>query len=94
MKVQNMAMNQFIIYLDNCTAFQSYDSLIAVKKNGRIFISGKWNYSKTTLKYFKQYINRTDLTKKEIGLLINNNDYYFSRSENELHEMIKCQKES
>lgn len=92
MKVENMAMNQFIIYIDNCTAFQSYDSLIAVKKDGVIYVGNKWDYSKTTLKYFKQFIRR-DWTKAELTKVINNSEYFISKTEDELHEMIKCQKE-
>ena len=93
MKVENMAMNQFIIYLDNCTAFQSYDSLIAVKKNSIMYYCDKWDYSKTTLKYFKIFM-RTSLTKTGLLCLFETSDWYQLVSEDKLQEMIKCQNES
>jgi hypothetical protein len=90
MKVENMAMNQFIIYLDNCTAFQSYDILIAVAKDGIIYVCDKWDYSKTTLKYFKKFIRR-DWSKAELTKVISSSEYFTLVTEDELHEMIKCQ---
>jgi hypothetical protein len=90
MKVENMAMNQFIIYLDNCKAFQSYDSLIAVAKDRIIYVCDKWDYSKTTLKYFKKFIRR-DWSKAELTKVISSSEYFTLVTEDELHEMIKCQ---
>lgn len=50
--------NQFIIYYDNGVAFQSYCSLIAVLSGQHLFINwNKWDYSKTTLKHLKMFIN-------------------------------------
>lgn len=65
MKVQNLltskgnaAANQFEITLDDGVVFQSYDSLIACKLNtGDILLSHKWDYSVTTLKYLKVFLN-------------------------------------
>lgn len=58
--------NQFVIvYEDNekgirYHCFQSYQSLIAIydKTSGNLFINwDKWDYSKTTLKHFKLFVN-------------------------------------
>jgi hypothetical protein len=54
--------NQFVIYYrDNekgLVAFQSYSSLIAVLKGGMLYINwDKWDYSKTTLKHLKLFVN-------------------------------------
>ena len=54
----NPAVNQFVINNeDGETVFQSYASKIATYKNGVLFIGNKWDYSVTTLKYFKQFVN-------------------------------------
>ena len=43
--------NQFDVTFDNGYAFQSYESLIAVQYNGRLYLTNKHDYSKTTSKY-------------------------------------------
>jgi hypothetical protein len=91
MKVENMAMNQFIIYLDNCIAFQSYSTLIAVRKDRIMYYGPSWDYSKTTLKYFKLFM-RTSLTKVGLLCLFETSDCYQLVSEEDLMDMIKCQK--
>ena len=75
MKVENMTSNngnkianQFIIYDDDndCTYFQSYDSIIVQKIENECFIyldEKYWNYSKTTSKYRNKFLN---MTTKEI----------------------------
>ena len=82
MKVENMTSNngnkianQFIIY-DNdndCTYFQSYDSIIIQKIENECFIyldEKYWNYSKTTSKYRNKFLN---MTTKEIENAIKDN---------------------
>jgi len=48
--------NQFIIEVDGCVFFQSYQTLIAKKCKGEITISEDWSYSRTTAKYFYEFL--------------------------------------
>jgi hypothetical protein len=53
----NKVANQFIIFDDGISYFQSYDSIIAVNRNGRIQLdSDKWDYSRTTAKYRNAFL--------------------------------------
>lgn len=82
MKVENMTSNngnkianQFIIYDNdnNCTYFQSYDSIIIQKIENECFIyldEKYWNYSKTTSKYRNKFLN---MTTKQIENAIKDN---------------------
>ncbi len=93
-KVENMVSNsgnaipnQYILTLDNCTIFQSYDTTIAVKFNdGTIVLSDDWTYSSsTTSKYRNIFLGETTaetrrnidnntyrvLSDKRLGVLIN-----------------------
>ena len=47
----NTIANQFIIYGKDFKLFQSYNSPIAMHKNGTTYIFKDWNYSNTTNKY-------------------------------------------
>ena len=79
--------NQFKVFFGNGVAFQSYDSLIAFKNDeGKVFLSDKWDYSKTTLKHLKLFL-RINLSKKEIEKKIENGDYIIV-SENDLKNII------
>lgn len=52
----NPVANQFVISTENGEVFQSYQTPIA-KKEGVIYtISNDWNYSRTTSKYFYQWL--------------------------------------
>ena len=55
MKVSNPwgVKNQFLLIADNgAEIFQSYDSIIAKKEGGKIYLDSYfWDYSKTTGKY-------------------------------------------
>jgi len=77
MKVSNMTSNsgnkianQFIIEDDftNSIFFQSYDSMIAQKKNGKVYLDERyWDYSVTTGKYRDQFLGETKAeTQKKI----------------------------
>ena len=83
MKVQNMTSsrgnkvaNQFIIYTENGSVFQSYNSIIAKitdsKKDDSYYASVEldkkyWNYSNTTGKYRNIFLNENITeTKKKI----------------------------
>lgn len=61
----SLGANQFVINGACGEVFQSYGSLIAYRKNNFIYLSDKWDYSKTTLKYLKIFLN-TSMSKKEI----------------------------
>ena len=49
----NKIANQFIIWTDNGSIFQSYESTICqIELGGSTYLDiNKWNYSKTTAKY-------------------------------------------
>ncbi len=73
-KVQSMqsahgrdVANQFIINDGNAEFFQSYDSVIAMKKDGKIVLDAdKWDYSVTTGKYRNDFLGEgiADTRKK------------------------------
>ena len=88
MLVEQLAnKDQFKVFLSNGVAFQSYDSLIAFKCEGKIFLSEKWCCSKTTLKHLKLFL-RINLSKKEIEKKIENGDYIIV-SEHDLKNIIE-----
>lgn len=61
--------NQFIIHEDNREIFQSYDTIIAIKEGGKVYLDRKkWDFSKTTLKYLRQFLdgNGVDDTRRKI----------------------------
>ena len=67
----NGAMNQFVIYIGNSIAFQSYDSTIAIvdRDEKTIILFPAWDYSVTTGKhrniFFRDYANIPDLASKK-----------------------------
>ena len=82
MKVSNMysnngkqVPNQFIIENGNKTIFQSYKTIVAVKENGKVTLDiNALDYSATTLKYLKRFLN-TNESKKSLYAKIEN-DFY------------------
>ena len=66
--------NQFVILMDNGKLFQSYDSTIAIKHKGIIYLTSYYNYSVTTSKYLKQFCG---YSVKEIKLKLKNDDKKF-----------------
>ena len=62
----NKVANQFIVTLpENVTMFQSYNTVIAQNRNGKIVLDSKaLEYSTTTLKYLKQFLNTSDSKKQ------------------------------
>ena len=72
----NKVANQFIIKLpENVTVFQSYKTVIAQNRNGKIVLDCKaLDYSATTTKYLKQFLNTTE-SKKQIQAKIENGFY-------------------
>jgi len=81
MKVRNMTSNrsgrevanQFIIYGDHETTFQSYNSVIATRRDGKVYLDKEmWDYSKTTGKYRNQFLGES---RKETEAKIKNGTY-------------------
>ena len=85
LKVENMTSsrgrevpNQFIIYTDEGTYFQSYNSIIAfIPKEGKTEIGTDWDYSQTTGKYRNQFLNET---KKETEQKLKNGTYILNEN--------------
>ena len=72
----NKVPNQFVIKLpENVTIFQSYKTVIAQNRNGEIVLDSKvLDYSATTTKYLKQFLNTSD-SKKQLQAKIKNGFY-------------------
>ena len=64
----NKVANQFIIYTDEGTYYQSYFSMIAFirKKDNKVFLdSYYWDYSRTTSKYRNEFLNENTAETRE-----------------------------
>lgn len=73
----NAVPNQFEIKLDNGNKyFQSYQSVVACRRNGKYYVSSLWDYSRTTSKYLYRWFEqcgRSDLyDRKEVRKAIEN----------------------
>jgi hypothetical protein len=65
--------NQFIINTPQGRAFQSYDSIIAFVKGGKVYLDEKyWDFSTTTGKYRNIFLKET---KKETIAKIKSGEY-------------------
>lgn len=64
----NTIPNQFKLRFENGEVYQSYGSLIAINTHGNIYLTDKWDYSRTTIKYLHQWLGTE--SKKEIENLI------------------------
>lgn len=64
----NSIANQFIIEDGDKKVFQSYNSIIVLIENGKVFLDEKyWNYSRTTNKYRILFLKEdTKTTKSKI----------------------------
>lgn len=63
----NPVANQFIITTEDGETFQSYQTPIA-KKSGYVYtVSSDWNYSRTTSKYFYQWLRSFGWNGSEIS---------------------------
>ena len=61
MKVQQFYnKNQFIIYGDGLTIFQSYNSTIAIIKDKTLTFGKNWDYSNTTRKHLYLFLRDYD----------------------------------
>ena len=68
----NNIANQFLIYGNGWTLFQSYNSPIAMVCRGVTYIFKDWEYSITTGKYRNQFLNET---KKETRAKLKSGEY-------------------
>lgn len=62
----NKVANQFIVTLTgNVTIFQSYKTVVAQNRNGKIVLDSKaLDYSATTTKYLKHFLGTTESKKQ------------------------------
>ena len=74
----NPVANQYEIETDKYYIFQSYGSIIAKKERGflgKVILDPHfWNYSRTTLKYLKQFLG-VNISSKEIEERIKDGTY-------------------
>jgi len=69
----NKIANQFVIYTDNGSIFQSYNSTIVKIDSGKTYLDiNKWDYSKTTGKYRNMFLNEN---KKQTEQKIKSGEY-------------------
>lgn len=61
----NAVKNQVVINMNNGQVFQSYDSTIAVKFNGVVYLTSYFDYSKTTSRYLKEFCGKSAKEIKE-----------------------------
>ena len=64
--------NQFIIEGKDFILFQSYDSPVAMKKDGKVYIFKDWDYSTTTGKYRNMFLGES---KKETFRKLKTGEY-------------------
>lgn len=57
----NPVANQVAVINGDEVTFFSYNSKICILKAGKIVFLNKWDYSNTTRKYFKQFLDRFSL---------------------------------
>ena len=70
--------NQVVINMDNGQVFQSYDSTIAIKHKGVVYLTNDFDYSVTTSKYLKQFCG---FSVKEIKTELKNKSTKFKMLE-------------
>jgi hypothetical protein len=75
----NLVQNQFVITTDEEIIFKSYDTIICAWRDGVLYLNGEWwDYSATTRKYFKEFVNNYTtlgyVEKKQFLKLIDSND--------------------
>lgn len=74
MKIENLALNQVVVTIENKRVFSSYGTTIAEKNEKGTFLDEKYyNYSKTTSKYLYQFLGIS--SKKEVEKGIKNGLY-------------------
>lgn len=61
----NSVPNQFNLACENGRAFQSYDSLIAVRMDGVLYLTDCHDYSNTTSKYATEWTGRNTKERRK-----------------------------
>ena len=70
LKTNNKIANQFIIYDENKTYFQSYRSIIVKIEDNKTYLDETyWNYSRTTSKYRSSFLGES--TKETLNKIKN-----------------------
>ena len=64
----NDVPNQFEIETDNGLYFQSYRTLIACKRGGKVHLDPHWDCSRTTMKYLNQFLGTSSKKEIEAGI--------------------------
>lgn len=61
MKISNYqeVKNQFLLEGENFTILQSYNSIVALKYGGELYLGPNHDYSRTTSKYVKLFTGKT-----------------------------------
>ena len=70
--------NQVVIRMNNGNIFQSYDSTVAIKHKGVVYLTKDFDYSVTTSKYLKQFCR---FSAKEVKELIKSKSTKFKMLE-------------
>lgn len=76
MKAYSIQNNQVVVEDNGVKSFFSYGTLIAKIENNKVILdSYYWDYSKTTLKWLKVFLNRDYMSKKDIQKCIENEQF-------------------
>ncbi len=70
--VEVPSQNSAIVYHRNGSALYIYNTLIAIKLSGKVYLSDKWDYSITTGKHRNAYLGET---KKQTEAKIASGEY-------------------
>lgn len=54
-RTYRLGVNVTEITINNVAYLQSYNSLLAARKDGKLYLGSKWDYSVTTAKHVAQY---------------------------------------
>lgn len=74
----NPAANHFVISTDRSDYLQSYNSIVARIHMGTVTLGADWDYSKTTLKHLKLFLNVNE-PKRIIERKIKLGEYHYDK---------------
>ena len=78
----NVVPNQYDIRIGNRRIFKSYDSIIVMIRNEKVYLDTKyWNYSNTTGRYRNEFLGETT---KETEIKIKSGEYVLTDLQLEL----------
>lgn len=80
-KVTTLALNQTVIETQGLKFLVSYESIIAVIKNGKTYLGKNWKYSQTTNKYRSKFLGETT---KDTQTKLDKGVYYHLETDFEL----------